>query len=166
MTITTPQELFLHELQDAYSAEQQILKALPKVIEQTEDEELKESLAAHLAETKAQVNRLDKLFETLNEKPSGETCMGMQGIIAEGEKGLKEVAPALRDLAITGSAARIEYYEQVAYSNLIAMAQALDYSDEAMYLQETLDEEVEAGKNVMEAAERLLEAIDMQMPQS
>jgi ferritin-like metal-binding protein YciE len=157
MSVNTPEELFLHGLKDAYSAEKQILAALPKVIAEVEDEDLKQGLEDHRMQTEVHVERLDQIFTLLEEVPEAQTCMAMKGILAEGDETMKSVGPEVRDLAITGAARRIEHYEQAVYGSLVEMAEALNYSEARDLLQETFDEEVEAGNLMQEAALSLLD---------
>lgn len=156
MNISTVHEVFLHELEDAYSAENQLIAALPKMAEKAQDAELKANLEEHLEQTKGHVERLEKIFAALGQKASSHPCKAIQGIIAEGEEGLKEADPAVIDLMITASAARVEHYEQVLYTGLYEMASLMEHDDAADLIEETLEEEKEAGKKVEKAMKKAL----------
>ena len=145
-TMTAPRELFLHELGDVYFAEQQIVKKLPKMIEEASDSELSKGLEKHLEETKRQVANLEEVFSELGEKAKGERCPGIEGIAEEHDLFMKEhePSPEVRDMFLTGAAARVEHYEIAAYNGLIAMAKGLGEQACADLLQENLDQEQHA----------------------
>ena len=152
-------DVFLDELRDLYSAENQLVKALPELAKGAKDGTMKKLFAEHLEETKGQVQRLQQIFEMLEEKPTGKHCNGMEGLIEEGQEALEEErADASFDLGLAGGALRVEHYEIAGYEAVIAMARTLDESDCAKLLKENLQEEVNAAKKITEAAKPLLEA--------
>jgi len=140
-------ELLVEELKDLYSAEKQIVKALPKIIKGASSEELKAAITEHLEITKGQVTRLEEVFGQLDEKPKAKTCKGMQGLLEEGSESLDEEEKGmLRDLQLIGAAQRVEHYEVAAYGTAKAMAEKLGLSEAVDLLNETLEEEEEADK--------------------
>ena len=148
------QKLLMHELCDLYDAEQQIVKALPKLIQNATSPELKEALQEHLAVTQKQVERLDEAFSALGEKREQQKCKGMAGLIAEGEDLLEEdFEDSTKDAGIIGAAQRVEHYEIAAYGTARTLAQTLGNNDVAGLLEETLDEEKEADQLLTQIAE-------------
>jgi ferritin-like metal-binding protein YciE len=134
--------LYLLELSDLYSAEKQIVKALPKMIEKTESPELPQALEDHLEETRGHVERLEQVFEMHGESPQKDKCKGMEGVLSEGDELVgKDAIPAVRDAAIISAAQRVEHYEMAAYGTVRTWAEQLGYDKAAAVLQETLDEE-------------------------
>jgi ferritin-like metal-binding protein YciE len=149
-------ELLVDELKDLYSAEKQIVKALPKIIRGAASQELKEALSKHLEVTKRQVTRLEEVFGQLEEKPRAKQCKGMQGLLDEGAESLdEEEKGVLRDLQLIGAAQRVEHYEVAAYGTAKAMAERLGLADAVELLIETLGEEEEADKKLTDVAEAL-----------
>jgi ferritin-like metal-binding protein YciE len=150
-------DVLLDELRDMYSAENQLVKALPKLAKGAKNPELKSLFAAHLEETKGQVLRLRKVFEILEEKPTGEHCNGMEGVIGEGKDALEkdETGPSF-DSGIVGAALRTEHYEIAGYTATIAMAKTLGLKDVVSLLTENLNEELSAAKKVLAAAQPIL----------
>jgi ferritin-like metal-binding protein YciE len=150
-------EVLVDELRDMYSAENQLVKALPKLAVGANSEELKSLFTLHLDETKGQVDRLKQVFEILGEKPTGEHCNGMEGVIEEGADALeKDEEGASFDAGLVGAALRTEHYEIAGYQASIAMAKVLGLSDVAELLTENLNEEVTAAKKILEAAHSIL----------
>lgn len=151
---TTFHKLFIDELRDAYHAEKQLVKALPKMAKAASSPDLKAALENHLGETEEHVARIERAFELLDETVKAKPCAGMQGIIEEGSDVIKEEdkGPAL-DAAIIASGQRAEHYEMAAYGSLIAWAKAMGHDDVAELLQETLDEEKAADATLTELAE-------------
>jgi len=148
------QKLLMHELCDLYDAEQQIVKALPKLIQNTTSPELKEALQDHLAVTQKQVERLDEAFSALGEKREQQKCKGMAGLIAEGEDLLEEdFEDSTKDAGIIGAAQRVEHYEIAAYGTARTLAQTLGNTEVADLLEQTLDEEKEADELLTQIAE-------------
>lgn len=153
----TLDQLFQQELQDLYDAENQIVKALPKMAEAATDEELASAFQQHLEVTKKQVQRLDKIFQKLGIKPEGKTCEGMQGLIREGEKMISEIEKsAILDAALIGAAQKVEHYEISGYGTARTMAEVLGQQEAAELLEETLDEEKETDENLTEIAETIM----------
>lgn len=150
-------EVLVEELRDLFSAENQLVKALPKMAKGAESPELKELITSHLDETKGQVERLQQIFGSLGEKPTGKKCKGMEGLIAEGQEALEEDEEgAAFDLGICGGALRVEHYEIAGYTACIAMAKTLDMTDVVDLLTETLQEEQAAAEKIMAAAEPMM----------
>jgi len=151
-------ELLVEELKDLYSAEKQIIKALPKIIKGVSSDDLKAAIQEHLDVTKNQVTRLEQVFGHLEQKPKAKTCKGMEGLLQEGADCLEEEeAGTLRDLQLIGAAQRVEHYEVAAYGTAKAIAEKLGLSEAAELLNETLEEEEEADKKLTEVAEVLYE---------
>jgi ferritin-like metal-binding protein YciE len=150
-------DVLLDELRDLYSAENQLVKALPKLAKGAKDAKLKTLFTEHLEETKGHVERLKQIFEMLEEKPTGKHCNGMEGLVEEGKEALEEDAEgASFDLGLTGGAIRVEHYEIAGYSAVIAMCKQLGMGEAAGLLQETLKEEETAAKKVTAVAQSLM----------
>jgi ferritin-like metal-binding protein YciE len=142
MIVDSIEKLLFEELKDLHSAETQITKALPKMIEAASSPELKKAFERHLKETEGQLERLDKAFDILGKKAANKTCGGMKGILAEGSEMLQEIKVGeVRDAALIAAAQRVEHYEMAAYGTVRAYAEQLDQSKVADLLQETLEEE-------------------------
>ncbi|MBP2278830.1 ferritin-like metal-binding protein YciE [Sphingomonas sp. BE270] len=140
--IVTFEDLFLHQLQDVYYAEHQILKALPKMTEKATNGTLKAGFDQHLRETEGQVRRLEQVFDLIGEQPKGATCPAIEGIIKEANEVAGDIADkAVLDAALIASAQAVEHYEITRYGTLIAWANQLGRTDVAAILQETLNEE-------------------------
>src|SRR5271155_5343172 len=152
-------DVLIDELRDMYSAENQLVVALPKLAKGSHNKELKALFTEHLGETKGQVERLKQVFTILGEKPTGEHCNGMEGVIEEGADALeKEEEGASFDSGIIGAALRTEHYEIAGYSATIAMAKTLDMQDVAKLLTENLNEELAAARKIMTAGEPILKS--------
>jgi ferritin-like metal-binding protein YciE len=150
-------DVLLDELRDMYSAENQLVKALPKLAKGAKNAKLKELFTAHLEETKGQVERLKEVFEHLEEKPTGEHCDGMEGIVEEGKSALeKDEDGASFDCGLIGAALRTEHYEIAAYQATISMAKTLGMQDVIDLLTENLNEELAAAAKITEAAKPIL----------
>jgi ferritin-like metal-binding protein YciE len=146
------QDVLVDELRDMYSAENQLIKALPKLAKGAKNPELKALFTAHLEETKGQVERLKQVFAELEKKPTGQHCNGMEGVIKEGAEALeKDEEGASFDSGIIGAALRTEHYEIAGYEACIAMAQTLNLSNVVSLLTENLNEELAAAKKVKAA---------------
>ena len=130
-------ETFIEELKDIYDAEKQLTKGLPKMMKAVEHEELKEAFDEHLAQTEAQIERLEKVFEIFGEAPKGKKCKAMQGLLDEAKDLIDEEAG---DAALICAAQKVEHYEIAAYGSLLAWANLLGESDAAELLEETLSE--------------------------
>jgi len=149
-------DLYLKELRDLYSAEKQILKALPKVIESTDSADLRAALSHHLEETKDQVHRLEQVFQLHNEPAKAETCDGMKGILEEAEDILDhDENTAVRDAGIISGCQRVEHYEIAAYGSVRTWAEQMGHREAARILQQTLEEEKQADKKLTEIAAHL-----------
>jgi ferritin-like metal-binding protein YciE len=151
-------DVLVDELRDLYSAENQLVKALPKMAKGSTNHDLKTLFTEHLEETKGQVERLKRAFVQLEEKPTGEFCKGMEGLVAEGKEQLeKDEEGALKDVAIVGAALRVEHYEIAGYTAAIAIARQLGEDEVVALLTETLTEEQKASEKVLGQAEPLFE---------
>jgi ferritin-like metal-binding protein YciE len=150
----TLRDLFIDELRDAYDAERQLIKALPKMAGAATLVDLRRAFQTHLRETRTQAARLEKVFKMLGERVRGKHCEGMAGIIKEGKAVLEEdLDGATLDAALVASAQRVEHYEMAAYGTLVAWAGALDLPNAAELLQESLDEEGATDKVLSGLAE-------------
>jgi ferritin-like metal-binding protein YciE len=150
-------EVLVDELRDMYSAENQLVKALPKLAQGAHNHELKSLFTLHLDETKGHVNRLKQVFEILEEKPTGEHCNGMEGVIEEGSDALeKDEEGASFDSGLIGAALRTEHYEIAGYTATIAMAKVLGLADVVGLLTENLNEELTASKKILAIAPSIL----------
>jgi ferritin-like metal-binding protein YciE len=157
MKIETLQDLFIDELRDLYDAEKQLVKALPKMANAASSSQLRTAFESHLRETEAQVTRLERVFETLGEKPTGQSCDAMKGLIKEGDKMASNVDESpLRDAGLIGAANRVEHYEMAAYGTARTFAEMLGYMDAAQLLEQTLQEEKQADRKLTEIAEQLV----------
>ena len=157
MTAETMNDLYLSELRDLYSSEQQLVKALPKLAKNAESEELAEAINTHLEETKNQVTRLEQIFQSLGESPKGKKCVGMEGILKEGAEGLDEFEGSVLDAAMIASAQRVEHYEIAAYGTVCAFAELLERNDDLGLLKETLEEEKRADEKLTQISETVNE---------
>ena len=156
MKITSLRDLYVEQLRDLYDGENQIIKALPKMIESTESEELSSALEEHLEVTRQQAQRLEQIFQGLGENSKGEKCKGMEGIIKEGSEVMKEDMPeTVKDAAIIASAQRVEHYEIAGYGTVRTYAELLGEEEAVDLLQQTLDEEKEADEKLSDLAEEI-----------
>jgi Mn-containing catalase len=154
------QELLTEELKDLLHAENQLVKALPKMAKAAKDADLKSAFEDHLEQTKEHVERLKQAFEMLEEKPKAKPCKGMAGLIEEGQETItdgKEMEEAPADLALIGAAQRVEHYEIAAYGTARAIAEQMDRQDIVKLLSQTLAEEEKADKLLTQIAQPLLE---------
>src|SRR6202050_3660293 len=150
-------DVLIDELRDMYSAENQLVKALPKLATGAISPKLKQLFSAHLEETKGQVERLKKVFLELGEKPTGQHCNGMEGVIEEGKDALEEDGEgASFDSGLIGAALRTEHYEIAGYTATIEMAKVLGLTDVVELLTENLNEELTASKKILAAAQSIL----------
>jgi ferritin-like metal-binding protein YciE len=153
----TLNDLLIDELRDLYDAERQLVKAIPKMAKAAESDELRSALEEHLMVTQNQVERLDQIFESLGEKPTGKKCAAMHGLIEEGQEAVSAKGDRnVRDAAIIGAAQKVEHYEMAAYGTARTHAETLGQTETASLLQQTLDEEGEADKKLTELAETLI----------
>ena len=156
-TLNSLQELFVHELKDLYSAEQQILQALPKMATATEHQELRQAFEEHLEVTREQVKRLEMIADELDLDLKGHKCRGMEGIIREGQELLDAKADASTlDAALIGAAQRVEHYEIAGYGTARTFARRLGHERAAELLQRTLDEEGNTDHRLTAIAEGMV----------
>lgn len=154
MPLNTLEDLFLHELKDVYSAEKQLLKALPKMAKAASSENLKAAFEEHLEQTQGQVERLEQIFQELGKSPRGPKCEAMEGLIEEGKSLMEEDAePAVGDAALICAGQKVEHYEIATYGTLKTWAQLLGYENAVELLNETLNEEKETDEKLTELAE-------------
>ena len=154
MSVATAEELFVDELKDIYSAEKQAVKAFPRLAKAVQSEELKQAMQEHLEQTKGQVERLDRIFEILEERSSGKTCEGMKGLVEEAQSQVEEIekGPVL-DCAMIGALQRIEHYEIAAYGTAATLAEAMGRDEIKELLGETLEEEKETDERLTQVAQ-------------
>ena len=147
-------DLLIEELRDLYNAENQLVEALPKLAEAASSNELKSAFNHHLDETRKHVSRLERIFQQIGEKSSGETCEAMKGLIKEGDVLVKaEGNPDVRDAGLIGAAQRVEHYEIAGYGTARGLARRLGENEIAEILQQTLNEEALADKKLTSIAE-------------
>jgi|SRR5579872_193541 ferritin-like metal-binding protein YciE len=152
-------ELYIDELRDLYSAENQLVKALPKMAKASSNEQLREAFEEHLQQTEEHVSRLEQIFEQLDEKPTGKKCMGMEGLVKEGAETMGEdYSDELMDAAVIGAAQRVEHYEIAAYGTVREMAKLLGEEDQVSLIEETLEEEKQADQKLTELSQEINEA--------
>jgi ferritin-like metal-binding protein YciE len=157
MKLDTLQKLYTDELRDLYNAENQLLKALPKMAKAASSQELKEAFEKHLEQTKTHVERLEQVFEELDEKPKGKTCRAMKGLIEEGSQILKEDGDdSVLDAGIIVAAQKVEHYEIAGYGSARTFAHLLGQNKAAELLQATLDEESETNEILNKLAENVV----------
>jgi ferritin-like metal-binding protein YciE len=157
MKLDTLEQLYISELRDLYSAENQLLKALPKMAKAASSEELKDGFEKHLEQTKGHIRRLEQVFEGLDEKPKGKTCRAMKGLIEEGSEILKEDGEeSVLDAGIIVAAQKVEHYEIAGYGSARTFAQLLGQNKAAELLQATLDEESETNEILNKLAESVV----------
>jgi ferritin-like metal-binding protein YciE len=163
--LSTPRELFLHELGDMLFVEQKLMaEVLPKLIDEVQSEDFRKGLTRHLEQTRAHVTNLEKAFDLLEEDPETEKCLGFEGLKKEHDELLNEVEDSLIDLVDAGAAARTEHYEIAAYSGLIEIARALGEPEAVRLLEENLKEEKEALHEVESVAKSLRDELKSAVP--
>ena len=157
MKLENLHSLLVEELQDLYSAENQIIEALPDMIEEASSPDLKNALQHHLEETRGQVRRLDQIFSQLpNVKKDGKTCKGMKGILKDGQDLLDtDAEPEVLDAGMIAGAQRVEHYEIAGYGTVRTYAQLLGRKDWAQLLEQTLNEEKQADQKLNQLASRI-----------
>ncbi|HEU5371400.1 MAG TPA: ferritin-like domain-containing protein [Gaiellaceae bacterium] len=147
MQLQNLHDLFVDQLQDLYSAEQQLVEALPKMANASSHEELRDAFEHHLEETRGHVRRLEQIFSEIGESAGGKKCKGMEGLIKEGQEVLAmQGDPNVIDAALIAAAQRVEHYEIAGYGTAKTLADHLDLGDAKSLLDETLDEESKADK--------------------
>ena len=149
-------ELYIDELKDIYNAENQLVKALPKMAKAATSQELRQGFEEHLEQTKGHVQRLEQIFQKLEESPKGKKCKGMEGLVEEGSEVMGEdFEGSLMDAALIGAAQRVEHYEIAAYGTVCAFAEELGEDEHAELLKETLEEEKETDEKLTKLAEQI-----------
>ena len=149
-------DVFVEQLKDLYNAEQQLIKALPKMAKAATAPDLAQGFEEHLEQTKGHANRLEEIFQKLDEKPTGKKCKAMAGLVEEGSEAIGEDAsPEAKDALLIAAAQRVEHYEIAGYGCVKTYARLLGYEDAAKLLEETLGEEVATDEKLTEAAEAI-----------
>jgi ferritin-like metal-binding protein YciE len=155
MTNDTLKDLYVEELKDIYSAENQIIKALPKMAKAASSEALTAGFEEHLRQTKGQVERLQKIFRLLNESPTGKKCHGMEGLLEEGSEAIEEFKGDVLDAALISAAQRVEHYEMAAYGTVRTYAELLDEPKHVSLLAETLQEEKDTDQKLTKLSKKI-----------
>jgi ferritin-like metal-binding protein YciE len=156
MKVESLRDLYLEQLRDLYSSEQQLIKALPKMAKASSSEELRSAFEDHLGQTRQHAQRLETIFEQMGEKTSGKKCKGMEGLVKEGSETIREdMEDSVKDAAIIAAAQRVEHYEIAGYGCVHAYATRLGDDDAASLLAETLEEEKKADQLLNGIAEQL-----------
>ncbi len=162
MKLDSLEKLYVHELKDLYSAETQLLEALPKMEAAASDKGLKQAFSDHLKETRGHIARLEALFKKLDFAPGGHRCAGMEGLLREGAQLFKaDAPPKVLDAALISAAQRVEHYEMAGYGAARAYAEKLGDHEAADELQKTLDEEGYTDRALTRMAERSINALAM-----
>ena len=142
-------KLYVDELKDLFSAENQLLKALPKMAAAASSIELRTGFEEHLEQTKGHVQRLEEIFETLDESPKGKKCVGMEGLVKEGSEVMEEgFEDAVLDAGLIGAARRVEHYEMAAYEAVCEFAKVLGQAKHVSLLEKTLTEEKQTDEKL------------------
>jgi ferritin-like metal-binding protein YciE len=158
--LTTLESLLAQEIKDLYSAETQLVKALPKMAKAASNSDLRKGFETHLEETKVHVQRLEEVAEALDITPRGKTCKAMKGLVEEGAEAIEEEGDdTLRDLALIIAAQKVEHYEISGYGSARTLAEALNLQDVVALLQTTLDEEGATDKKLTEASSKLIPSV-------
>ncbi len=153
MKSKTLQDLYVDELKDLYSAENQLIHALPKMVKAAQSSELRDAFSSHLAQTEEHAQRIEKIATALGISAKGKKCVGMEGAINEGKEVMEEeFEEGVMDTALIAAAQRVEHYEMAGYGCARAMAETLGYPDAVKLLQQTLDEEKEADEKLTQIA--------------
>lgn len=162
MNLDSLHKLYVHELKDLYSAENQLIEALPKMIEAASNNQLVEGFEHHLRQTKVHVERLETIFKELDFEPGGHKCAGMEGLLKEAEGLIKEEMPAeVKDAALVGASQRVEHYEMAGYGTAAAYAEKLGHYKQADILTQTLEEEAITDRRLSRVASRALNFLAM-----
>src|SRR5437762_8819479 len=157
MKLESLETLYEEELRDIYNAENQLLKALPKMAKAASSPELKQAFEDHLEQTEEHVARLDEIFGKLDKKPTGKTCQAMKGLIEEGSEMMNhDGEEVVLDAGLIAAAQKVEHYEMASYGTVRTWAEMLGEDDAAELLQQTLDEEGETDKRLTELAEEIV----------
>lgn len=151
------EDLYMEKLQDVYDAEQQIVKALPKMAKAATAPELKQSFEMHMQQSQDQAARIEQIFEQIGSKAKGKPCKAMQGIIAEGEELMSKGGdPSVMDAGLIAAAQKVEHYEIAGYGTLRTWANLLGHQEAASLLQQTLNEEEQTDKKLTQLAEKII----------
>jgi ferritin-like metal-binding protein YciE len=154
MKIKTLYDLYVDELKDLYSAENQLVQALPKMAKAASSPELQHAFENHLGQTKEHVRRIEEIFSEIDSSPKGKKCLGMEGLISEGKELMSEdIQDEVLNAALIGAAQRVEHYEIAGYGSARSHAEHLGHSRAVKLLQQTLDEEKEADQKLTQIAE-------------
>jgi ferritin-like metal-binding protein YciE len=157
MPMDSLQELYVEEIKDLYSAENQILKALPRMIKAASSPDLKKAFTKHERQTREHAKRLERIAKELGEKPTGKKCHGMEGLLEEGKDLMKEKPePDVLDAGLISAAQHVEHYEMAGYGTVRTWARLLGYERQAQLLQTTLDEEEQTDKELTALAEAFI----------
>jgi ferritin-like metal-binding protein YciE len=149
-------KLYVDELKDLYSAENQLVKALPKMAKAASSEKLRQGFEGHLEQTKGHVQRLEQIFQTLDESPKGKKCVGMEGLVKEGSEAMEgDFRDAVMDAALISAARRVEHYEIAAYGAVGEFAKVLGKTEHVSLLQETLEEENDTDDKLTQLAKEI-----------
>lgn len=153
MPLNSMQDLFVEQISDLYDAEQQLVKALPKMASAASDQKLRSAFEMHLDQTREHVQRLDQVFSEINMKPKSMHCEAMEGLIKEGDHVISEKgSPAVKDAALIAAAQRVEHYEIAGYGTVRTYADELGFTTARDLLQQTLDEEGQTNKKLNDLA--------------
>ncbi len=156
MDMDTLEALYIDELKDLWSAEKQILKALPKMAKAASATPLKQGFRRHQQQTREHVRRLERIFKSLDASPRGKKCVGMEGLLKEGSELIKERPEAdVLDAGLISAAQHVEHYEMAGYGTVRTWAKLLGHADHARLLQQTLNEEGETDKALSRLAEKI-----------
>lgn len=160
MSLATLHDLMIHELKDLYSAEKQLVQALPKMAKAATSDELRAALEKHLGETEEQVSRIEQIMDSFGESPRGQKCSGMEGLIEEGKTMLKEDAdPDVMDAGIIVAAQKVEHYEIASYGAVCEYARMMGHTEAVQLLEQTLEEEKMADETLNKLAEGGINAL-------
>ena len=150
------QELYVEQLRDLYNAENQLVKALPKMVKAAQSDALRKGFEQHLAQTKGHVDRLEQIFSAMDKSPKGSKCAGMEGLVEEGEEVIREQSGSdALDSGLIASAQRVEHYEIAGYGTVRTFAELLGDKEAVNLLQQTLDEEKETDEKLTELAKQV-----------
>jgi ferritin-like metal-binding protein YciE len=154
MSLKSLEDLYVHELKDLYSAEKQLIEALPEMVEAANSPQLREAFASHLKETEQHFEKVHQLLQKLDENPGSTKCKGMEGLLEEGEDAIdEEASPAVRDAFLISAAQRVEHYEISGYGTARAYARSLGRADDAEVLNQILEQEYAADNKLDKLAE-------------
>src|SRR3954468_7571200 len=154
MEMNSLQDLWVENLKDLYSAETQLLKALPRVAKKVDSDQLRQALQMHLKETEGQVNRLERIFKKLGEKPTGKKCHGMEGLLEEAKELMAEdIEPDVLAAGLIVDCQKVEHYEIAGYGSAVMFAKLLGNDEAARLLGQTLDEEKATDEKLTAIAE-------------